>query len=80
MTGTSRGTVPSATIQRHVHKLIRSALGDACRLELVTRNVAVQVVTVNRGVWAVCPLETGDGDIYAMTPQSWVKAALSRCR
>jgi integrase len=40
---TSRGTPPSAATQRHVHKLIRNALGDAYRMELVTRNVAVQV-------------------------------------
>jgi len=40
---TSRGRPPSAATQRHVHKLIRNALGDAFRMELVTRNVAMQV-------------------------------------
>jgi integrase len=40
---TSRGRPLSAATQRHVHKLIRNALGDAHRLELVTRNVAAQV-------------------------------------
>jgi integrase len=40
---TSRGRPPSAATQRHVHKLIRNALADAYRLELVTRNVATQV-------------------------------------
>lgn len=40
---TSRKRTPSAATQRHVHKLIRNALGDALRLELVTRNVAAQV-------------------------------------
>lgn len=40
---TSRGRPPSAATQRHVHKLIRNALADAHRLELVTRNVASQV-------------------------------------
>lgn len=42
-TTTSRGRPPSAATQRHVHKLLRNALADAYRLELVTRNVAVQV-------------------------------------
>jgi integrase len=40
---TSRGTAPSASTLRHVYKLIRNALGDAYRMELVTRNVATQV-------------------------------------
>ena len=40
---TSLGRTPSAATQRHVHKLVRNALGDALRLELVTRNVAAQV-------------------------------------
>jgi integrase len=40
---TSRGRPPSAATQRHVHKLIRNALADAHRLELVGRNVASQV-------------------------------------
>jgi integrase len=40
---TSRGTAPSAATLRHVYKLIRNALGDAYRMELVTRNVATQV-------------------------------------
>lgn len=40
---TSRGTAPSAATLRHVYKLIRNALGDAHRMELVTRNVATQV-------------------------------------
>jgi integrase len=40
---TSRKRTPSAATQRHVHKLIRNALADALRLELVTRNVAAQV-------------------------------------
>jgi Phage integrase family len=40
---TSRGTPPSASTLRHVYKLIRNALGDAYRMELVTRNVAMQV-------------------------------------
>ena len=40
---TSRKRAPSAATQRHVHKLIRNTLGDAFRLELVTRNVAAQV-------------------------------------
>jgi integrase len=40
---TSRGTPPSASLLRHVYKLIRNALGDAFRMELVTRNVATQV-------------------------------------
>ena len=42
------------------------------RLSVVSfpvRVVVDHVVTVSRGVWAVCPLETGStGDIYAMTP------------
>lgn len=42
-TQTSRGTAPSAATLRHVYKLIRNALGDAYRMELVTRNVATQV-------------------------------------
>jgi integrase len=42
-TQTSRGTPPSASTLRHVYKLIRNALGDAYRMELVTRNVAMQV-------------------------------------
>jgi len=40
---TSRGRPPSAATQRQVHTLVRNALGDAYRLELVTRNVAAQV-------------------------------------
>jgi integrase len=40
---TSRGTPPSASTLRHVYKLIRNALGDAFRMELVIRNVATQV-------------------------------------
>lgn len=40
---TSRGSAPSAATQRHVHKLVRNALGDAYRMELVSRNVASQV-------------------------------------
>src|SRR6476620_7385460 len=40
---TSRGTPPSASTLRHVYKLIRTALGAAYRMELVTRNVATQV-------------------------------------
>jgi hypothetical protein len=40
---TSRRRPPSAATQRQVHTLIRNALGDAYRLELVTRNVAAQV-------------------------------------
>ena len=40
---TSHGTPPSASTLPHVHKLIRNALGDAYRMELVTRNVATQV-------------------------------------
>jgi integrase len=40
---TARGRPPSAATQRHVHKLIRNALADAHRLELVARNVAAQV-------------------------------------
>jgi hypothetical protein len=40
---TSRGTAPSAATLRHVYKLIRNALGDAHRMELVTRNVATLV-------------------------------------
>jgi integrase len=40
---TARGTPPSASTLRHVYKLIRNALGDAYRMELVTRNVATQV-------------------------------------
>jgi integrase len=42
-TQTSRGTPPSASTLRHVYKLVRNALGDAYRMELVTRNVATQV-------------------------------------
>jgi integrase len=42
-TRTSRGTPPSASTLRHVYKLVRNALGDAYRMELVTRNVAAQV-------------------------------------
>lgn len=42
-TRTSRGTPPSASTLRHVYKLVRNALGDAYRMELVTRNVATQV-------------------------------------
>jgi integrase len=40
---TARGTPPSASLLRHVYKLVRNALGDAFRMELVTRNVATQV-------------------------------------
>ncbi len=40
---TSRGTPPNVSTLRHVYKLIRNALGDAYRMELVTRNVATQV-------------------------------------
>jgi integrase len=40
---TARGTPPSASTLRHVYKLVRNALGDAYRMELVTRNVATQV-------------------------------------
>jgi integrase len=40
---TSRGTPPSASTLRHVYKLVRNALGDAYRMELVTRNAATQV-------------------------------------
>jgi integrase len=40
---TARGTPPSASTLRHVYKLIRNALGDAYRMELVTRNAATQV-------------------------------------
>jgi integrase len=40
---TSRGTAPSAATLRHVYKLLRNLLGDAYRMELVTRNVATQV-------------------------------------
>jgi integrase len=40
---TARGRPPSAATLRHVYKLIRNALGDAYRMELVTRNVATQV-------------------------------------
>jgi integrase len=40
---TSRGTPPGASLLRHVYKLIRNTLGDAFRMELVTRNVATQV-------------------------------------
>jgi integrase len=40
---TSRGHPPSAATQRQIHTLIRNTLGDAYRLELVTRNVAAQV-------------------------------------
>lgn len=39
----SRGRPPTAATQRQIHTLIRNALGDAYRLELVTRNVAAQV-------------------------------------
>ena len=42
-TQTSRGTPPSATTVQHVYKLVRNALADAYRMELVTRNVAAQV-------------------------------------
>jgi integrase len=42
-TDTARGRPPSAATLMHVYKLIRSALGDAYRMELVTRNVATQV-------------------------------------
>jgi integrase len=42
-TRTSRGTLPSASTLRHVYKLVRNVLGDAYRMELVTRNVASQV-------------------------------------
>jgi integrase len=34
---------PSASTLRHVYKLVRNTLGDAYRMELVTRNVATQV-------------------------------------
>ena len=44
-TQTSRGTPPSATKVQHVYKLVRNALADAYRMELVTRNVAAQVKT-----------------------------------
>src|SRR5215471_20512253 len=40
---TARGTPPSAATLRHVYKLVRNALGDAYRMELVTKNVATQV-------------------------------------
>jgi hypothetical protein len=40
---TARGTPPSASTLRHVYKLVRNGLGDAYRMELVTRNVATQV-------------------------------------
>lgn len=40
---TARGRPPSAATLRHVYKLMRNALGDAYRMELVTRNVATQV-------------------------------------
>ena len=40
---TARGTPPSASLLRHVYKLVRNALADAFRMELVTRNVATQV-------------------------------------
>ena len=40
---TSRGSAPSAATLRHAYKLIRNALGDAHRMELVTRNAATQV-------------------------------------
>lgn len=40
---TSRGRPPSPATQRQVHTLIRNALADAYRLELVTRNVVAQV-------------------------------------
>src|SRR5262249_25084312 len=42
-TQTSRGTPPSATTVQHVYKVVRNALADAYRMELVTRNVAAQV-------------------------------------
>jgi integrase len=42
---TSRGSAPSTATLQHVHKLIRNALADAYRMELVTRNVATQVKT-----------------------------------
>jgi integrase len=42
-TETAHGRPPSASTLRHVYKLIRNALGDAYRMELVTRNVATQV-------------------------------------
>lgn len=42
-TQTSRNRPPSPATLRHVYKLIRNALGDAYRMELVTRNVATQV-------------------------------------
>jgi integrase len=42
-TETAHGRPPSAATLRHVYKLVRNALGDAYRLELVTRNVATQV-------------------------------------
>ena len=40
---TTRGTPPSASTLRHVYKLLRNAMGDVYRMELVTRNVATQV-------------------------------------
>lgn len=42
-THTSRGTPPNATTVQHVYKLVRNALADAYRMEMVTRNVAAQV-------------------------------------
>ena len=42
-TQTSRGTPPSATTVQHVYKVVRNALADAYRMELVMRNVAAQV-------------------------------------
>jgi integrase len=42
-TQTSRRRPPSATTVQHVYKLVRNALADAYRMELVTRNVAAQV-------------------------------------
>src|SRR5215467_13791593 len=42
-TVTARGRPPSAATLRHVYKLMRNALADAYRMELVTRNVATQV-------------------------------------
>jgi integrase len=42
-TVTSRRTPPSAATVQHVYKLVRNALADAYRMELVTRNVAAQV-------------------------------------
>lgn len=44
-TPTSRGTPPSTTTVQHVYKVVRNALADAYRMELVTRNVAAQVKT-----------------------------------